>query len=51
MVSDATRDLGFQPLMIDPIDFNGLYLQRLQEKQQEDAAGAAAAGGTPGGNA
>ena len=51
VIADATRDLGFQPLMIDPIDFNGLYLQRLQEKQQEDAAGAAAAGIAPGGNA
>ena len=36
VVADATRDLGFQPLMIDPIDFNGLYMQRLQEKQQSE---------------
>ncbi|MEL7684320.1 protein-export chaperone SecB [Citromicrobium bathyomarinum] len=48
VVADATRDLGFQPLMVDPIDFNGLYLQRLQERQAEDAA---AAGAAPGGNA
>ena len=48
VVADATRDLGYQPLMVDPIDFNGLYLQRLQERQAEDAA---AAGATPGGNA
>ncbi|GAB5349126.1 protein-export chaperone SecB [Alteriqipengyuania sp. 357] len=47
VVADATRDLGYQPLMIDPIDFNGLYMQRLQQKQQEEAAGGAA----PGGNA
>ena len=45
-VADATRDLGYQPLMIDPIDFNGLYMQRLQQKQQEEAAGA-----QPGGEA
>jgi preprotein translocase subunit SecB len=25
--------------MLDPIDFNGLYLQQLQQRQQEDAAG------------
>tara|TARA_B100000678_G_scaffold42927_1_gene32381 strand:+ start:3092 stop:3625 length:534 start_codon:yes stop_codon:yes gene_type:complete len=50
VVADATRDLGYQPLMIDPIDFNGLYMQRLQEKQAEDAA-AGAAGDTPGGSA
>ena len=48
VVADATRDLGFQPLMVDPIDFNGLYLQRLQERQAEDAA---AGGAAPGGNA
>ena len=40
VVADATRDLGFQPLMVDPIDFNGLYMQRLQQKAQEEAAGA-----------
>ena len=38
VIADATRDLGFQPLMIDPIDFNGLYLQQLQRRAEEDAA-------------
>lgn len=33
IVSDASRDLGFQPLMLDPIDFNGLYMQRMQQQQ------------------
>ncbi|MEC8178219.1 MAG: protein-export chaperone SecB [Pseudomonadota bacterium] len=46
VVADATRDLGFQPLMVDPIDFNGLYLQRLQERQAEDAAAGGAAPGS-----
>ena len=41
IISDATRDAGFQPLMLDPIDFNALYVQRLQQKQQEEAAGGA----------
>ncbi|MCT2559290.1 protein-export chaperone SecB [Tsuneonella sp. YG55] len=44
VIADATRDLGFQPMMIDPIDFNGLYLQQLQRKAEEEAA---AAGRTP----
>lgn len=50
VVADATRDLGFQPLMIDPIDFNGLYMQRLQEKQQQEAPGTPA-GDSPTGDA
>ena len=39
IVADATRDGGFPPLMIDPIDFAALYRRRQQEAQQ--AAGAA----------
>lgn len=38
VVADAVRDAGFPPLMLDPIDFNGLYLQQLARKQQEEAA-------------
>ncbi|WP_114521540.1 protein-export chaperone SecB [Altererythrobacter sp. ZODW24] len=44
IVSDATRDAGFQPLMLDPIDFNGLYLQQLAQKQAEEAGAAPAPG-------
>ncbi|QZH75751.1 MAG: protein-export chaperone SecB [Erythrobacter sp.] len=43
VVSDAVRDAGFAPLMLDPIDFNGLYIQQLQQKRAQEAA----AGGTP----
>jgi preprotein translocase subunit SecB len=32
IVSDVTRDGGFPPLMLDPIDFAGLYMKRQQEK-------------------
>jgi preprotein translocase subunit SecB len=39
VVADAVRDAGFPPLMLDPIDFNGLYLQRLQARRAEEAAG------------
>jgi len=28
VLSDVTRDGGYQPLMIDPVDFAGLYQQR-----------------------
>ncbi|MCX7863861.1 MAG: protein-export chaperone SecB [Novosphingobium sp.] len=42
IVADAVRDAGFVPLMLEPIDFNGLYLQQLaaQQQQQEGDAGA-----------
>jgi preprotein translocase subunit SecB len=43
IVADAVRDAGFAPLMLEPIDFNGLYVQQLQA-QQQDANGAPAAG-------
>ena len=31
VVSDVTRDGGFPPLMLEPIDFHGLYLSREKE--------------------
>jgi preprotein translocase subunit SecB len=31
IIADATRNGGFPPLMIDPIDFAGMYRQRLAE--------------------
>lgn len=37
VVADTTRDGGFQPLMLEPIDFASLYQQR---KEQEAAANA-----------
>ncbi len=38
VIADAVRDAGFPPLMIDPIDFNGLYIQQLQAKREQEAA-------------
>jgi preprotein translocase subunit SecB len=32
IISDVTRDGGFQPLMVDPVDFNALYRQRKEEE-------------------
>ncbi|MEO6153530.1 MAG: protein-export chaperone SecB [Croceibacterium sp.] len=39
VISDAVRDAGFAPLMLDPIDFNGLYVQQLQQRQVEQTEG------------
>lgn len=42
IVADAVRDAGFPPLMLEPIDFNGLYFAQLQQQQAEAAAAAVA---------
>jgi preprotein translocase subunit SecB len=40
IVADMTRDGGFPPLLIQPIDFGGLYQQRLaQLTAEQEAAG------------
>ncbi|MBS1143547.1 MAG: secB [Proteobacteria bacterium] len=39
-VSDAVTRAGFQPIVLQPVNFEGMYMQRLQ--QQEAAAGAPA---------
>jgi preprotein translocase subunit SecB len=31
IISDASRNGGFPPLLLDPIDFVGLYQQRMQQ--------------------
>ena len=36
IIADATRDGGFQPLMIDPIDFAYLYQQNQKKKEEEE---------------
>lgn len=35
IIADATQSGGFQPLMIDPIDFGALYAKKLAEMQSE----------------
>ena len=35
IIADAVRDAGYPPLMLEPIDFNGIYLQQLQQRQAE----------------
>jgi len=41
VIADAVRDGGFQPLMLDPIDFGALYVQQIQAMSE---AGEAVAG-------
>lgn len=35
VIADAVRDAGFAPLLLDPVDFNGLYMQQLQQQQAQ----------------
>ncbi len=39
VVADCSRDGGFPPLMIDPIDFVALYRRRMQAAQEGSAGG------------
>lgn len=36
IIADASRDAGFQPLMINPVDFAALYLQHKQNKDKSN---------------
>jgi preprotein translocase subunit SecB len=40
IVADATRDGGFAPLMLDPIDFASMYLSRMNQAQAAEDGGA-----------
>ena len=35
VIADATRDGGFPPLLLDPLDFAGLYRQQVQQQQAQ----------------
>jgi preprotein translocase subunit SecB len=39
VIADATRDAGFTPLVLDPIDFNAIYAQQLAAQQQPGGEG------------
>jgi preprotein translocase subunit SecB len=41
VISDAVRDGGFPPLLLDPIDFATLYMQRQAQIQAEQTGGQA----------
>ena len=34
VIADAVRDGGFPPLLLDPIDFGGLYMQQAAQAEQ-----------------
>ena len=36
ILADAVRDAGYAPLMLDPIDFNGLYMQQLAARAESE---------------
>ena len=38
ILADATRNGGFPPLMLDPIDFAGMYQKRMVQQQQQATA-------------
>jgi preprotein translocase subunit SecB len=40
IIADVTRDGGFAPLMLDPIDFGALYARNMQRSQAEAEAAA-----------
>ena len=48
VIADATRDAGFAPLLLDPIDFTALYMQQLPQRQQEGVDPIAAGAGGEG---
>jgi len=35
VIADAVRDAGYPPLMLDPIDFQGIYMQQLQQRREQ----------------
>lgn len=41
-VSDLTNRAGFPPVVLAPVNFEGLYMQRLQQQQNQPAANDAA---------
>lgn len=45
VMADATRDAGFAPLVLDPIDFGSLYQQQLAARAQEQGLATSAPAG------
>jgi preprotein translocase subunit SecB len=40
VVSDAVTRAGFAPVMLQPVNFEALYMSRLQQQQEEAAKNA-----------
>jgi preprotein translocase subunit SecB len=47
IVADASRDGGFPPLLLEPINFEALYMSQLQQEAQAGAAAPADGGDAP----
>lgn len=45
VIADASRDAGFAPLVLDPIDFGSLYQQQLAARAQEQGLAASVPAG------
>lgn len=43
IIADATRDGGYPPLLLEPIDFGGLYQQQMAQQQAAEGADSAPA--------
>ena len=48
ILADVSRDGGFPPLMLGPIDFAAMFQNQIQEMEKTNAAGREATGGAPG---
>lgn len=35
IIGDAVRDAGYPPMLLDPIDFQGIYIQQMNQRRQE----------------
>lgn len=44
VIADAVRDGGFAPMLLEPIDFHGLFMQQSQQAQAEQAGDVAPVG-------
>ena len=47
VLADTTRDGGFPPLMLEPVDFSGIYRQQMAQQAAQQGEG----GNPPAGNA
>ena len=47
VLANVTQQGGFPPLLMEPVDFNAIYLQNLRQLQAQQQAGATPNGATP----
>jgi preprotein translocase subunit SecB len=44
IVSQVVQDGGFPPLLLEPIDFGALYVQRIAQQLEDEGSGTGAVG-------